>query len=609
MIRQVAISLIDPNPYQPRLEEDQEHIANLAASIAADGMMQIPSAREHPHPHPDLPPNSENTNLGEGVRYELAFGHSRLAAYKLLNRLQGEQVCEAEAESAMARAWKEAREANLGDFTEMPLNIIELDDEAMFRAAIAENEKRKDLSAVERARAMARYRDEFGKSSAEIGELFGCADATVRGTIRLLELPAGARELLNRGELSQGAARALLSMQRLATEEIVKTAQRIIKDGAHSTPEVVVDTAMNHYALRMWGRGWNNDEKPRAGYHGWLIEMKNFPNKYLPALTLSDLPHALNHQAENTGLLRIIAHSEDVVDASMKLGQSCDPELRELAAKIDILLDPPGCSTCPFCAKLDGSYYCGLQACFERKGLAWKREKLLTASKTLGITLYDELDGPYQALEMVVHKQLFNARGPDLRLIDREKVKGYPSQYGFEGVNTDTFYVVAIGKTLQKMKDDRKAERAAEKSGLHLIRGRSDLVSDKKDHLAWEAAHYVGELLFKDFTPAALNALNRSVYNWANDAPSWATPKHKTIEDPYPDDFLKRKFGLNMLKKKMGYDLYQMGVEKYAEELNGAISALGMTPWVGIVEMARVMQAEIDERFPEDVEGVSAETA
>lgn len=182
----IRLDLIDPNPYQPREKEDPEHIAKIAASIAVDGLMQVPVGRWY-HPSGKKVPSAAGyanrdyyaLMVSTGWRVQLAFGHSRLAACKLL--------------------------AEKGYASEMPVNIRDLEDEEMFRQGISENLARKDLTPLETARAMARYRDEFGKTSAQIGEVFGLNEATVRGKIRLLNLPesiqasaAGASELVIR---------------------------------------------------------------------------------------------------------------------------------------------------------------------------------------------------------------------------------------------------------------------------------------------------------------------------------------------------------------------------------------------------------------------------
>ncbi len=98
--------------------------------------------------------------------------------------------------------------------------VRDLTDEEMFRYAVSENLKRQDLTPIEEARAMVRYRDEFGKTSAEIGELFGISDATVRGKIRLLKLPAVVQDLIRRRQITEGAARALINMYDLPEAEL-----------------------------------------------------------------------------------------------------------------------------------------------------------------------------------------------------------------------------------------------------------------------------------------------------------------------------------------------------------------------------------------------------
>jgi ParB-like chromosome segregation protein Spo0J len=269
----IAIELIDANPWQPRMSEDIDHLANLAVSIADDGLMQIPSARR------------------VGERYQLAFGHSRLAAFRLLGKLQKvvllSELC-VEADSAMARAWQAAQTAaeNLNDFEQMPLNVMEIDDETMFRFAVSENVQRRDLNAIETAQAMLRYKAEFGRSSTEIGELFGVNDATVRGTLRLLDLPEEARGLLAKGEISQGAARALLAARPLASAAgLEKIAQEISAKADRITYSNVVRGALEHSdgVKLMWQDG--NEGKPRAGTswgnvpRWWPLEMTNFPNR------------------------------------------------------------------------------------------------------------------------------------------------------------------------------------------------------------------------------------------------------------------------------------------------------------------------------------------
>lgn len=173
-IQYVPLSAILPNPYQTRESEDPEHIKNLAESIEAHGLMQ----------------NAVGTHLGY-PQVVLAFGHSRLAAFKLLSS-QGKT-----------------------QFDCFPINVIDLDDAQLFEMAVAENLERRDLTPIEEAKAMQRYMVEFKKNSKEVGELFHLSDSAVRNKLRLLGLPAEAQEHLNAGEITEGTARELLGWYEL----------------------------------------------------------------------------------------------------------------------------------------------------------------------------------------------------------------------------------------------------------------------------------------------------------------------------------------------------------------------------------------------------------
>src|SRR6185503_12729563 len=194
----VPLDKIDSNPYQPRQTEDTEAVAEIAESIKRNGLMQIPTARQ------------------VNGRYQLAFGHTRLAAL----RLNGEDC--------------------------MPLIIRELGDLQMFELGVAENIKRRDLNAIEEAESMRRYMDEFGMNSVEAGEFFNVSPEKVRQAVRLLNLPEAAQEKLAKGTITQTTARTLLSLQKVAPEEaLVETLERLEKGvgryGFEQTPDEIID--------------------------------------------------------------------------------------------------------------------------------------------------------------------------------------------------------------------------------------------------------------------------------------------------------------------------------------------------------------------------------
>jgi ParB-like chromosome segregation protein Spo0J len=223
---------VKPNPWQPRDHEDPEHICKIAESIYQDGLMQIPVGR-----------TAENY-------VELAFGHTRWRAFQLLHNIamystyNGYDLTNF---PILARyvAAAVANKLATGDrykFRSFPVVIRKLTDEEMFRLAISENISRKDLTAIEEARAMSRYRIQFGKTSVEIGALFGLGESAVRNKIRLLDLPEHLRAGLESGAMTEGAARELLILLDLP-EEIRTAADR-------GYPEYLRPSAIEKSALQ-----------------------------------------------------------------------------------------------------------------------------------------------------------------------------------------------------------------------------------------------------------------------------------------------------------------------------------------------------------------------
>ncbi len=174
-VQEFELDQIQANPYQTRKGEDPQHVKNLALSIGEQGLLQIPSAR-----------------LRDG-KPQLVFGHKRLAAFKFLRDT-----------------------GNVG-FDSMPLHLVEMNDEQMFQAVVAENRERKDLTPIEEAEAMLVYRDQFRKTSEEIGKLFHLSDSAVRNKLRLLELPEGIQKVVG-VTITEGAAREILTLNDLPEE-------------------------------------------------------------------------------------------------------------------------------------------------------------------------------------------------------------------------------------------------------------------------------------------------------------------------------------------------------------------------------------------------------
>ena len=178
----VEIDRVAPNPLQPRRNFDETKIAELAASIRAQGIIQPLVVRRD----------------GAGG-YELIAGERRLRA---------------------------ALRAGL---KEVPVVIREAADDASLELALIENLQREDLNAIEEAEAYRRLSTEFGLSQEEIADKMGKSRPAVANALRLLSLPKEVQQEVAAGRLPAGQARALLGLASEAA--IIAAAREVIARG------------------------------------------------------------------------------------------------------------------------------------------------------------------------------------------------------------------------------------------------------------------------------------------------------------------------------------------------------------------------------------------
>lgn len=168
----VLINLLDDNPWQVREVYDPAYLEDLAADILKNGLLQPPLARMH----------------GNGIlSYQLAFGHCRLRAYKLLHT-QGHS-----------------------GFDSMPVEVRQLTDEQMADFAWTENEQRRNVTPIERMHAIKKQMETFGWTQKEIAERRGLSEATVSNILRLGQLPEDVQSKVHTGDLSERAALPLIT--------------------------------------------------------------------------------------------------------------------------------------------------------------------------------------------------------------------------------------------------------------------------------------------------------------------------------------------------------------------------------------------------------------
>jgi ParB family chromosome partitioning protein len=181
-LAQIPVDQIHRNPNQPRKEFDGEAVSGLAESIRSQGLIQPVVVRPRVH-----------------GGYELIAGERR---------------------------WRAAVEAGIAN---VPAVVREADDRDTLLLGLVENVAREDLSPIEEARAYAILLDEFGLALGEVAERVGKSKPTVSNRVRLLELPSDVLELVGGGALSEGHARALLSIPDHDARR--RLARRIVRDG------------------------------------------------------------------------------------------------------------------------------------------------------------------------------------------------------------------------------------------------------------------------------------------------------------------------------------------------------------------------------------------
>jgi len=163
-LQELAVEVISPNPYQARTVWNEEDLTELTESIRANGIIQPIVVRPF-----------------QG-RYQLIAGERRYRA------------------------------ARMASLAKIPALVREVSDEQLFEWSLVENIHRRDLNAVERAKAYQRYLAAFSLTQAEAAERLGEDRSVIANHLRLLDLPDELKQMLADGRLSMGHARAILGL-------------------------------------------------------------------------------------------------------------------------------------------------------------------------------------------------------------------------------------------------------------------------------------------------------------------------------------------------------------------------------------------------------------
>ena len=176
--RIVDIDLVEPNPYQPRLEFDDEALMDLAQSIRENGLIQPITVREM-----------------DG-RYQIIAGERRFRALKLNGAV------------------------------DVPVLIMDANEVQMAEMALVENIQRENLSAIEEAKSYVEIMKYSGLNQSQLALRVGKSQSSIANKIRLLNLDEDVQEAVSTKKISERHARALIGLdeekQHDALEKIVK---------------------------------------------------------------------------------------------------------------------------------------------------------------------------------------------------------------------------------------------------------------------------------------------------------------------------------------------------------------------------------------------------
>lgn len=168
---EVDVSKIETNPYQPRIDFDKEALEELAESIKVQGIIQPITVRK-------LTPS----------KYQLISGERRFQA------------------------------SQLAGLKKVPAYIRTANDQEMLEMALIENIQRENLNAIEVALSYQRLMSECELKQEQLGDRVGKKRATVNNYLRLLKLPPDIQSGLREAKISMGHARALITIENIATQ-------------------------------------------------------------------------------------------------------------------------------------------------------------------------------------------------------------------------------------------------------------------------------------------------------------------------------------------------------------------------------------------------------
>jgi ParB family chromosome partitioning protein len=245
----LMVEEIGPNPFQPRTRFDDSALQELAASIKASGVLQPVLVRRH------------------ADSFQLVAGERRLRA------------------------------AQIAGLEKIPAVLRQVDDRQMMELALIENVQREDLNPIDEAKAYKALVTTVGLTHEQLSERIGKQRSSISNALRLLTLPAEVQDMVSRGTLSAGHARALLGLassgdQLAAARYVVgkgfsvRRTEAFVNRKARKTHKKIAPKQMGEFVE------WENKLQQRfstkvritAGAKGGAVEFEYYGNEDLERL-------------------------------------------------------------------------------------------------------------------------------------------------------------------------------------------------------------------------------------------------------------------------------------------------------------------------------------
>ncbi|SFL88215.1 ParB/RepB/Spo0J family partition protein [Halanaerobium salsuginis] len=197
LVEEIFVDQIEANPFQPRLSFEEDALSELAASIKEKGVIQPITLRKV-----------------KAERYQIVAGERRWRACKKL------------------------------EMNKIPAVIRDFNDQEMMEIALIENLQREDLNPIEEAKAYQQMLENFSLTQSELADKVGKSRSNIANMVRLLNLADKVKNHLEKGTITIGHARALLSLS-AAEAQIAACENIIIQDLTVRETEKYVDKLKN----------------------------------------------------------------------------------------------------------------------------------------------------------------------------------------------------------------------------------------------------------------------------------------------------------------------------------------------------------------------------